>query len=53
MKKTAPVLGDISKDEREIMLRLLRMPPEHQKESQKPQSARAEAQRRRRERERQ
>jgi hypothetical protein len=45
-------LAGISKRESEIMLNLLRMPPERQKDAPKLSSKQAQAQRRRRERER-
>jgi hypothetical protein len=45
-------LDGLSAEARRTMARLLRMPPEPQKEASKPNNARAEAQRRRRERER-
>jgi hypothetical protein len=43
----------LTDDDRRIMMRLLRMPPEQQKSSPKPINSRAEAQRNRRKRERQ
>jgi hypothetical protein len=46
-----PLTG-ISSEEQEIMRRLLRMKPEHQKAKAKPASAKGDAQRLRRERER-
>lgn len=46
-------LESISEDERRIMSRLLKMKPEQQKVTPKPQTSKGEAQRRRRERERQ
>jgi hypothetical protein len=45
-------LDGLSAEARRTMARLLRMPPEPQKDAPKPSNARAEAQRRRRERER-
>ena len=54
MKPDAPnPLAGVSEQEREIMSRLLRMPPEPQKAAHKPASAKGEAQRRRRAKERQ
>ena len=50
-KDASPLVG-LSKDEQEIMARLLRMPPEQQKAAPKPATHRGEAQRRRRARER-
>jgi hypothetical protein len=47
-----PLTG-VSEQEREIMSRLLNMPPERQKAAPKPASAKGEAQRRRRAQERQ
>jgi hypothetical protein len=46
-------LASISEREREIMARLLRMPPERQKATAKPTTPQGDAQRRRREKERQ
>jgi hypothetical protein len=48
----SPAFNGLSKGEREIMSRLLRMQPEEQKKSPKPGTAKGEAQRRRRENER-
>ena len=45
-------LAGVSEEERRIMERLLRMPPEPHKAAPKPTGARADAQRRRREKER-
>jgi len=45
-------LAGVSEQEREIMSRLLRMPPERQKAAPKPTSPKGEAQRRRRAQER-
>jgi hypothetical protein len=45
-------LAGLSEQEGEIMRRLLRMRPEQQKETGRPQTAKGEAQRRRREKER-
>jgi hypothetical protein len=55
MAETPPKspLDGLSADARRVMERLLRMPPEPQKDAPKPRNPRAEAQRRRRERERQ
>jgi hypothetical protein len=57
-KRPADVIGSdplagVSEQEREVMSRLLRMPPERQKAAPKPTSAKGEAQRRRRAQERQ
>jgi len=46
-------LAGVSEQERKIMSRLLRMPPEHQKAASKPATTKGEAQRRRRAQERQ
>jgi hypothetical protein len=46
-------LAGVSEEEREIMSRLLRTPPEPQKAASKPATAKGEAQRRRRAQERQ
>jgi hypothetical protein len=51
--KSKNALDGISDDEREIMSRLLRMPPERQKAAPKPATAKGDAQRRRRAQERQ
>jgi len=53
MAKSRDPLDGISDREREIMSRMLRMPPEEQKASPKPTSSKGEAQRRRRAQERQ
>jgi hypothetical protein len=53
MKENNDPLVGISEQEREIMSRLLRMPPEQQKAAPKPATAKGEAQRRRRAQERQ
>jgi hypothetical protein len=45
-------LADLSARDREIMNRLLRMPPEEHKASPKPATAKGDAQRRRRQKER-
>jgi hypothetical protein len=51
--KTDNPLSGVSEREQEIMLRLLRMPRQQQKDAPKPMSVQGIAQRRRREKERQ
>jgi hypothetical protein len=51
MGKDASALVGLTKHEQDTMSRLLRMPPEPQKDSPKPATRKGEAQRRRRERE--
>ena len=53
MRSDTDPLAGLSEQEREIMSRLLRLPPERQKAAPKPTTAKGEAQRRRRAQERQ